>query len=188
MAGATRTIKRAWSNHSQTDAAVEDAFRAFFEEINNLVLDVETVRGGAGPAIFNYKVENLAAAADITERAFFQAPVALTVEDSVKALQEAASAGIDGSNTAVITLRNITEAVDVAVVTLTADVSANAATALTLTVANADIAALDILGIVVTQGTTADLASFVLQFAYRAQAADAAADLVAATLSTIESN
>lgn len=183
MAGTTQKVKRNWLKTAAqhiSDAVLDPNF-AFYTQINNIVTDLATIRAGVF-GVFNYKVEDLGAGADITARAFFQAPFALTILDSVKALQEGASAGVDGGNTAVITLRNITEGVDVATITLSADVSANAATALTLTGANADIAASDILGIVVTQGAAANLSSFVLQFAYQRQTVDAAGDLVASAL------
>jgi hypothetical protein len=157
------------------------AERAALAEHNKLVDDVETLRAAAF-GIFGYQVENLAAGADVAARAVFCAPYALTVLDSVKFVNEAASAGIDGSNTAVITLRNITEGVDVATITLTANTTANAATALTLASANADVAANDVLGLVITQGATADLSAGTLQFAYQRQTVDAASDLTAAKI------
>lgn len=101
-------------------------------------------------------IEDLAAGADITARGEFSHPEAIVVTD-VKYLARGASAGVDGSNTAVLKLRNITASEDVATVTLSADVTLNSLTSLTLTAANTDVAASAVLGIVVTQGATADL-------------------------------
>lgn len=47
MAGTARVVKRQWSNHTVHDAAHEDAFRVFFEELNNIVTDLETIRAAA---------------------------------------------------------------------------------------------------------------------------------------------
>lgn len=186
MAGSTVTIKRQWSTQPNlTTGAPKDAFSQLYLQHNNLILDVEVLRAGS-IALANYRTDELAAGADITERAFFRAERAITIVDSVGFLNEAASVGVDGSNTLAVTLRNITEAVDIATIVLTADTSANARTAMTLTAANADIAANDIIGVVVTQGATADVGRITLQFEYQPQTIDAAADLVAATLSTIE--
>jgi hypothetical protein len=111
-------------------------------------------------------VENLAAGADITERAFWRAPYPVQVYQ-VQVLPIAASVGVDGSNTVLVTLRNITQGVDIATVTSTSNYVANTPISLTITAANADVAADDVLGIVVTQGATADTAGFVVQADYR---------------------
>lgn len=147
---------------------------------NKAVVDLEALRA-AQVHVFNYKVENLAAGADLTERAFFSHPNALTVL-AAKIIPEGASAGVDGSNTIVVTLRNITEAVDVASVTRTADLAANTPVSLTLTAANADIAAGDVLGVVVTNGAAADPDTFVVQFSFALQTVDAAGDMTAAKI------
>jgi hypothetical protein len=104
-------------------------------------------------------VEDLAADADITARAFARLPTVGRVL-SVWVTFRAASAGVDASNAATITLRNITKGVDIATVTLTANVAANAAVELVITTANASFSRGDVLGIVVTQGTTANLPAF----------------------------
>ena len=70
-----------------------------------------------------------------------------------------------------------------ATVTLTSDVSANAATALTLS--EGTCAANDILGIVVTQGTTANLSLFTLQFEFQLATVDAAADMTASSITSV---
>ncbi len=44
MAGTTKSVKRAWSFYTQTAGVAADAFRTFFETLNNLVTDVETLR------------------------------------------------------------------------------------------------------------------------------------------------
>lgn len=102
------------------------------------------------------RIEDLAAGADIAARAAWVLPAAGNVQD-VRVLHEAASVGVDATNTAVLTLRNITQAVDIATVTLAANATANGVSTLTLTSANQDTATSDVLGVVVTQGATADL-------------------------------
>lgn len=114
------------------------------------------------------KVENLAAGADLTERVFWRAPYPVEIL-SCEILPEAASVGVDGSNTAVVTLRNITASENIATVTSTAQWAANTPIALTLTAANVDVAADAVIGIVVTNGATADLPIFNLQVNYRVQ-------------------
>lgn len=182
MAGTTQVVKRAWLKVTNTiSAVVSDPFYAFYTQINNVVTDLETLRAATGFPVL-YQVEDLAAGADISARAIFQAKQALTILDDVVFIPAAASVGVDGSNTLVITLRNITEGVDIATVTRTTDLVANTPIALTLTAANADVASADVLGIVVTQGATADTAGGSLQFRARPQTVDAAADLVASAL------
>ena len=47
MAGTARIVKRMWSFISQTQgSSIEDPFKAFYEEINNLTADVSTLQGG----------------------------------------------------------------------------------------------------------------------------------------------
>lgn len=149
-------------------------------QVANVVTDLATLRGSVIREI-SYLVEDLAAGADITARAFYRADAALTFT-SCYAIQEANSAGIDGSNTAVITLRNITAGEDIATITLSADVVANAATAVTIQAANADVAAGAVIGVVVTQGATANLGKFTLLAFAQRQTVDAAADLVTAVI------
>jgi hypothetical protein len=72
--------------------------------------------------------------------------------------------------------------VDIASVTKTATTSANVADTLTLTAANADIASGDVLGIVVTQGASADAAKMILQFEVQPQTVDAAGDMTASKI------
>jgi hypothetical protein len=149
--------------------------------LNKLVDDVELVRA-ATRQLVRIPVEDLGAGADITERAHYIAPRASTVIDSVRAVFSAATAGVDGSNTLVIKLRNITEGADIATVTKTATTSANAVESLTLVAAAADIAASDVLGIVVTQGAASDAGTFTLQFEIQPQTVDAAGDMTAAKI------
>lgn len=115
------------------------------------------------------RVENLAAGADLTERVFFRAKYPIEVLEC-EILPEAASVGVDGSNTEVITLRNITAAEDIATATSTSNWAANTPIAMTVTAANSDVAADAVIGIVVTQGATADAGQFVVQMTYRVQA------------------
>lgn len=114
------------------------------------------------------KVENLAAGADLTERVFWRAPYPVEIL-ACEILPEAASAGVDGSNTAAITLRNITAAENIGTVTSTSNWAANTPVALTLTAANVDVEGDAVIGIVVTNGATADLPIFNLQVTYRVQ-------------------
>lgn len=111
-------------------------------------------------------VENLAAGGDITERVFWRAPYPCYVYEA-EILPVAASVGVDGSNTVLVTIQNITQGVAIATVTSTTNYVANTPIALTVTTANADIAAGDVIGLIVTQGATADTAGFVVQFTYR---------------------
>lgn len=114
------------------------------------------------------KVENLGAGADLTERVFWRAPYPVEIL-ACEILPEAASAGVDGSNTAAITLRNITAAENIGTVTSTSNWAANTPVALTLTAANVDVEGDAVIGIVVTNGATADLPIFNLQVTYRVQ-------------------
>jgi enoyl-CoA hydratase/carnithine racemase len=171
MAGTTTTSRRTQRKTSDMNDMLV--------QFNKAVDDLEALRA-ASVSVFNYKVENLSAGADITARAFFVAPVALTVLDSVKIIPEAASTGVDSGNSLIVTLRNITEGADVATITRTTDLAANTPVALTLAAAAADIAASDVLGLVVTQGAAADASTFVLQFSFQRQSVDAAGDMTAA--------
>lgn len=167
MAGTAKDINR---GALPSDPAIPESIRA-------IVDDLEKLRA-ASVIEFMYQVENLAANGDIAARAVYRARVALTIQD-VCAIFEAAGVGIAANpNDAVITLRNITEGVDIATITLTANPAANSTQALTITGANADIAAGDILGIVVTTNGTADLPAFSLHFAAQPQTIDAAGDLL----------
>lgn len=170
MAGTT--TKSQATNRPGSDA------RDVVVEFNKLVTDVETLRSAAGTQSFSVDVENLAAGADLTERAHWRAPVALTIL-SAHVIWQGASVGVDGANTALVSLRNLTAAEDVATFTFTTNRTANTADALTLQPANVDVAAGAVLGLVVTQGTTADLSAFTIQGTYHAQALDAAGDLLA---------
>lgn len=185
MAGTTQKIKRIWSktlDSIRSGAVTLDALFAFYTDINAIVVDLEMLRSGAGKRSVIYQHEELAAGADIAARGIFVAPVAMTVLDSVTYTPGGNSAGIDGSNTLVLTLRNITEGVDVATVTRTTNVTANTPVSLTLTAANADIAASDVLGIVVTQGAAADVTIGTFQFNITNQTVDASTDLTAFAL------
>lgn len=145
---------------------------------NKVIDDLATVRAGAS-VVVQYEHEQLAADADIAARPIFVAPAALTVT-SVLYIPRGNSAGIDGSNTLVVTLRNITAGEDVATVTRTTDLTGGTALTVTITAANADVASGAVLGLTITQGTSADVDIGILQFTYQLQSADAAADLTAA--------
>lgn len=163
---------------SYDNLGLAGAIRDTTVQLNKLVDDVEKVRAGAVRTI-SYTHGELAAGAGIAARAVYQAKAAETVLDSVVYIPEGNSAGVNGSNTLVLTLRNITEGVDIATVSLTTNLTANTPQALTLTAANADIASGDVLGIVVTQGALADVTTGTFQFDMQRQTIDAAADLTA---------
>jgi hypothetical protein len=174
MAGTT-------SSSRETSFHPGSTSRDLLIQFNKMVDDLEAVRAGSIQRV-SYAIEDLGAGADIAARAIAIAPRAMTVLNTVRCVYGAASAGVDGSNTSVITLRNITEGVDIASVTKTATTSANAVETLTLTAGNADIAASDVLGVVVTNGATADTPIMVLQFEWQPQTVDAAADMTAAKI------
>lgn len=148
---------------------------------NLLVDDVGTLRAGIRN-LHRHEVDPGTAGTDISARAVFVAPYALTVLDSVKVICTEAVVGVDGSNTLVLTLRNITATEDIATLTRTDVNSANDVLALTLTAANADVASGAVLGLTVTQGATADAGRLVFQFETQPQTIDAAADLLAAKI------
>lgn len=166
---------------SRDNLGIRGAVRDMGVNFNKLVDDAETLRA-ANRILVTHEVDPGSAGTDISARAVFVAPVALTILDSVKVIATEATVGVDGSNTLILTLRNITEGVDIATVTRTATNSANDVIALTLAAANADVAASDVLGLTVTQGATADAGRLVFQFEYQPQTADAAADLTAAKI------
>lgn len=150
-------------------------------QFNKHVDDTEVLRAGIR-MLHRHEVDPGTAGTDISARAVYVASVAMTVLDSVKVICTEATVGVDGSNTLVLTLRNITEGVDVATITRTATNSANDVLSLTLTAANADLAANDVLGLTVTQGATADAGRLVFQWETRPQTVDSAADLTAAKI------
>ena len=175
MAGTT--LKR----HDHILGMPESASRDLVIQHNAMVDDVELVRAGARE-MFSYTIEDLGAGADITARAIMVMPRASTVLDSVRVVHQTASAAVDGSNTLIITLRNITEGADVASVTKTATTSANGVDTLALVAAAADIAANDVLGIVVTQGASSDAGIMHLQFEFQPQSIDASGDMTSAKI------
>lgn len=169
-------------NATPTELALgspRSATHAAIAALNTLIDDVEKVRAAANRHLFSHEVDPGTAGTDIAARAVFVAPAALTILDTVRVIATEAITGVDGSNTLVLTLRNITEGVDVATVTRTTTASANAVITLTLATANADIAANDVLGITVTQGATADAGRLRFQWEYAFATADTAADLTA---------
>lgn len=124
---------------------------------------------------------NLAAGADVALTAFFRLPAAAYIE-SCYAIYQANSAGIDGSNTAAFVLRNITQSVDIGTLTLTGNVTASTAGLFTMTSANQDGAAGDIIGFQLTQGATADLSALTVQvnLRYHNKIGDAARTVITA--------
>lgn len=179
MAGTTVNVTRQFS------LVDGDFFFELYKGYNLVVADLEILRAAGAAQVIREFVEDLAAGADISARPIFVAPAALTVTSCV-VIPRANSAGIDGSNTLVLTLRNITEGADVATVTLTSDLVAGTPVTVTLQAANLDIAASDVLGVTVTQGAAADTAGLTFQVGFNRQSADAAGDLTAPLLSTRE--
>lgn len=154
--------------------------RSLVINFNKLVDDVEVLRAVSLIRV-SYEHEELAAGVDISARPIYQAIGAETVT-SVKYIPRGNSAGIDGSNTLVLTLRNITEGADVATVTVSTDLVGGTPVTVTITAANADIAASDVLGITVTQGATADVTLGIFQVLLQRQTVDAAGDMTAAKI------
>lgn len=111
-------------------------------------------------------IEDLGAGVDITDRGVFAAPYPLSVLEA-KVVPYAASAGVDGSNTVVVDLKNLTATETIGTVTSTSNYAAATPVDLTLTAANVDVAANAVLGFSVTQGATANTAGMVLQVSYR---------------------
>jgi len=167
---------------SLTPGLVGSVSRHMAIEHNKLVDDVEAVRGGARQLV-QYQIEDLGAGADISAAGFYIAPRASTVLDSVRVIYRTASAAVDGSNTSVIRLINVTDSSAViASITKTATTSANAVETLTLVAADADLAANDVLGLTITNGASADTGLMLLQFEVQPQAIDAAGDMTAAKI------
>ena len=179
MAGTTVEVTRQFS------LVDGDFFFELYKGYNLVITDLATLRASGAVETILIPVEDLGAGSDIAARPALVAPAALTVT-SVLVLPYANSAGVDAGNSVVLTLRNITEGVDVATVTVTADFVSGTPITVTITGANADVAASDVLGITVTQGATANTAGFAFQVSFVRQALDAAGDLVAPALSTRE--
>ncbi len=122
---------------------------------------------------YRYKVENLAAGADIAERAIASWKRAGQIVGVRILSEEINDAGIDGSNTCVIVLqRGSTVAAAVTFMTVTYD-NNNGFPAintvdegLTLTEGNFAFAADDILSLQVTNGSTADPGPFIVEVDY----------------------
>lgn len=118
-----------------------------------------------GPVALSIGVEDLAANADIAERAEFVVPAALngaTIVD-VDLLSKGTAAGIDASNTCLVKLTKVGTG-DIVSETFddgTAFPAANTAHDMGA-ITNATLATGDVLGIVVTNGTNADPPAFVL--------------------------
>lgn len=113
-------------------------------------------------------IEDLAADADIAARVFFRAKYPTEILEA-EILPTAASTGVDGSNTLTVTVRNVTQSVDIATVVSTTNLALNTPVALTVTAANRFTNADDVIGIVVTQGTTANTAGFLVQVTHRSR-------------------
>ena len=111
-------------------------------------------------------IEDLGAGSDIADRGVFAAPYPLQILEA-KIVPWAASAGVDGSNTLVVDLKNLTATETIGTVTSTTNLAAATPVDLTLTSAHTDVAANAVLGVSVTQGATANTAGLFVQFSYR---------------------
>lgn len=120
-------------------------------------------------ASMEYSVEDLTAGTDIsTVRAIGRVPTGYTLELVDGGLiHEANAAGVDGSNTVVLTIRNITQSLDMATLTLTTSPTANTVSSLTVTTANRVAASGNVIGFTLVQGATANLAKCGLQLWFR---------------------
>jgi len=124
---------------------------------------------GANTRTFSYQVEDLAANADITTRPIFICPVGLAVTFSkIEILSQGSPAGIDDSNTCVITMLNGTNAIVAK--------TYNTATAFPASGASGDLGSLsatykvfaagDKLILTLVNGTNANPSSFMIQATY----------------------
>lgn len=120
-------------------------------------------------ASMEYAIEDLTAGTDIsTVRAIGRVPTGYTLELVDGGLiHEANAAGVDVSNTVVLTIRNITQSLDMATLTLTSSPTANAVSGLTVTTANRVASGGDVVGFTLVQGATANLAKCGLQLWFR---------------------
>lgn len=125
--------------------------------------------------MLTYQVEDLSAGSDFTARIIWSPSVACYIT-AIKVLWYAATVGVDGSNTLVIDVANATQSVTIGTLSRTATNTANTASSLTLTEANQDVAASDVVTLAVTQGATANAGTFGIQIEYRSfeQIGDAA--------------
>lgn len=128
-----------------------------------------------------YQVEDLGAGVDFTARIIWSPSVASYIT-AIKVLFYAATASVDVSNTFVVTVANATSAVTIGTLTKTTTSTANTAASLTLTAANQDVAASDVITLAVTQGATANAGTFGIQIEYRSfeQVGDAAGTAITA--------
>lgn len=117
-------------------------------------------------SVVHTDIEDLAAGADITARAFWSPRVASYILGA-RVIFQGATTGVDGSNTLVIDLTNATQGVTIGTLTRTATNTANSTASLTLTAAYQDVAADDVICFAVTQGATADAGKMRLQVTYR---------------------
>lgn len=107
-----------------------------------------------------YQVEDLAAGADISTKAFYM-PLKATTIEGLGILTQGTPAGIDDSNTAVITIKNGSDTVvEKTYNTATQPPTSDYETLGTLT--NSDMTDSEFLTIAVTQGTTANLPAFMI--------------------------
>jgi len=120
---------------------------------------------GSARSVYAYEVENLAAGADIADRAIWAAPAGGAVVQKVGIVPQGSSAGIDNSNTAVV---NVEDGSGNSIVSKTYD-TANQPPAAgvyadlgSLTAANAILTANEVVRLDVTQGATADLPAFMV--------------------------
>ena len=100
MSGTTRKVKRAWSKftpHEAVGTAIEDPFRAVYEEHNKVVTDLETIRGAASDSV-------VAVTELMADHATFK-----TAADNVETLIEELSADHATFKTAVDSLKTLAD-------------------------------------------------------------------------------
>lgn len=161
-------------NHTVTGIGKNDILKS--------VLQISPTTETEKEVVIQLAVEDLAANADITERGFFRVPAAMNglVIQDVWIVSRAAPAGIDASNTCVVTVTKVgtgniaSETFDATPAFPAANVAADLGT-----ITNGTLSTGDILGIVVTNGTTADPPAFdvVISAKLSASGAIGAADL-----------
>jgi len=115
---------------------------------------------------FTIPIEDLAQAADFTDRAEFVVPTDGVVITKVGiCTKDPGSAGIDGSNTVVIDVKNKTAVTTITTITIITDIGVNVfndSSFFSATLNNQTLSADDVITIAVTQGTNANMGPFLI--------------------------
>lgn len=138
-------------------------------KILNANVTPEKLTAIANTRVFSYQVADLGAGADITTRAIFEAPAGATLTiTGAKIISQGTAAGIDDSNTCVVSILNGTNSI--ASITFDTDPAFPAENvSASLGALNGTykvLAAGEKLHLVVTNGTTANPPAFMLQVEY----------------------